>query len=81
MTLGSLGRVDETGSRWLYPGDYSLMVDTQPLATANFTLTGSATCLDDWPQPPAPQRQDSDYFVGGYGSTYDEELLVDGNVP
>jgi len=81
MTLGGLGRVDETGSRWLYPGDYALMIDTQPLAMANFTLTGDAVCLDDWPQPPTPQRQDSDYFVGGYGSSYDGQVLVDGNVP
>jgi xylan 1,4-beta-xylosidase len=80
LTLGSLGRVDEKGNTWLYPGDYSLMIDTQPLATANFTLTGEPRCLDEWPQPPAPQWQDSDYFVGGYGSTYGEEVLVDGNL-
>ena len=81
MTLGSLGRVDEMGNTWLYPGDYSIQIDTQPLAMANFTLTGNAACLDEWPQPPPARFQDSDYFVGGYGSTYGEELLVDGNVP
>jgi beta-D-xylosidase 4 len=81
MTLGSLGRVDETGSTYLYPGDYSIMIDTQPLAVSNFTLTGSAMCLDDWPQPPTPGWQTSDYFVGGFGSTYGETLLVDGELP
>lgn len=81
MTLGRLGRVDEMGNTWLYPGDYSIMIDTQPLATTNFTLTGEAMCLDEWPQPPAASYQDLDYFVGGYGSTYGEEVLVDGNLP
>ena len=77
LTLGSLGRADENGNLWLYPGDYSLMIDTQPLATANFTLTGEAACLDEWPQRPTPQFQTDDYFVGGFGSTYGEKLLVD----
>jgi beta-D-xylosidase 4 len=77
LTLGSLGRVDENGNLMLYPGDYSLMIDTQPLATADFTLTGDAVCLDQWPQRPTPQWQTSDYFVGGFGSTYGEKLLDD----
>ncbi len=81
ITLGSMGRADETGSTWLYPGDYSLMIDTQPLAMMNFTLTGNATCLDEWPQRPEPQWQDSDYFVGGYGSTYGDQILIDGKLP
>lgn len=77
LTLGSLGRVDENGNTMLYPGDYALMIDTQPLAMMNFTLTGDALCLDEWPQPPKPQWQTDDYFVGGFGSTYGEKLLVD----
>ena len=76
MTLGSLARVDEQGNKVLYPGDYSLMIDTQPLAMMNFTLTGKAAVLDEWPQPPKPQYQNSDYFVGGYGSTYDETIIT-----
>ena len=79
LTLGNLGRVDEKGNTMLYPGSYSMMIDTQPLAMVNFTLTGDAVCLDEWPQRPTPQFQSSDYFVGDFGSTYGEKLLEDSN--
>lgn len=75
ITLGSLARVDSRGNTVLYPGDYALMIDTQPLTMINFTLTGRAAVLDEWPQPPVPRYQTSDYFVGGYGSTYGEKLI------
>jgi xylan 1,4-beta-xylosidase len=70
LTLGSLSRVDENGNRVLYPGDYSLQIDNEPLTSVNFTLTGSQSILDQWPQPPptAAQNNSGDYFVGGYGS-------------
>lgn len=68
MTLGSLSRVDDMGNRVLYPGEYTLAIDTQPLTSVTFTLTGSNATLDEWPQPPAVKSQISDYFVGGYGS-------------
>ncbi|KAF2211528.1 glycoside hydrolase family 3 protein [Cercospora zeae-maydis SCOH1-5] len=68
LTLGSLARVDDKGNTVLYPGDYALLIDVQPLTTVNFTLTGEATTLDHWPQPPAERVQTGDYFVGGYGS-------------
>jgi beta-D-xylosidase 4 len=75
LTLGSLARVDEQGNKVLYPGNYSLLIDNQPLASYNFTLTGSQTgaVLEHWPQPPAHRRAKGiegyeDYFVGGYGS-------------
>ncbi|CAK1355455.1 unnamed protein product [Cercospora beticola] len=68
LTLGSLARVDDQGNTVLYPGDYALLVDIQPLTTVNFTLTGEATTLDHWPQLPAERVQTGDYFVGGYGS-------------
>lgn len=80
VTLGSLARVNEQGHTVLYPGDYALMIDTQPLSTMNFTLTGSPATLDEWPQPPAARFQEGDYFVGGYGSTYDGQLLMKGAV-
>lgn len=66
LTLGSLARVDDMGNTVLYPGDYALLIDTQPLAMVNFTLTGDAVTLDEWPQPPAARSQSGDYFVGGY---------------
>jgi beta-D-xylosidase 4 len=80
LTLSSLSRVADNGDRVLYPGDYALVIDTQPLAMINFTLTGAPVTLDNWPQPPQAVFQDSDYFVGGYGSTYGEKLLINGTV-
>lgn len=69
LTLGSLARADEQGNKVLYPGDYALMVDTQPLTMVNFTLSGIATVIDAWPQAPQePALLDEDYFVGGFGS-------------
>ncbi|ORY05689.1 glycoside hydrolase superfamily [Clohesyomyces aquaticus] len=73
MTLGSLARVDEMGNKVLYPGNYTLMIDNGPLASVNFTLTGSQAVLDQWPQPPANRTKNGvtgfeNYFVGGYGS-------------
>ena len=70
LTLASLSRVDDSGSRVLYPGDYSVLIDTQPLAVVNFTLTGDSAVLDEFPAMPAqfPQNNTGDYYVGGYGS-------------
>lgn len=75
LTMASLARVDEQGNKVLYPGQYSLMIDNQPLTTFNFTLTGdqSGAVLERWPQPPANRTGAGvqgleGYFVGGYGS-------------
>jgi beta-D-xylosidase 4 len=73
LTLASLARVDEMGNKVLYPGDYSLLIDNQPLTMVNFTLTGSEKMLDMWPQPPANRTGKGvpgleNYFVAGYGS-------------
>ncbi|KAK4995597.1 hypothetical protein LTR66_004626 [Elasticomyces elasticus] len=71
LTLGSLSRVDEMGNRILYPGQYTMMIDTQPLAMLNFTLVGEPAMLDKWPQPPprVPQNSTGNYFVGGFDGT------------
>lgn len=53
LTLGSLARADDAGDMILYPGDYSLVIDTDAKAIWNFTLTGDAATLDTWPAPPA----------------------------
>ena len=80
LTLGNLARVDDYGNTVLYPGDYALMIDTQPLTMVNFTLTGAKLVLDLWPQTPTPRFQATDYFVGGYGSTYGQEVMVNGSL-
>jgi beta-D-xylosidase 4 len=50
VTLGSLARVDESGNTVLYPGEYSLLVDVPQQLSFNFTLTGKAATLEQWPQ-------------------------------
>ncbi len=49
LTLGSLARADASGDLVLYPGNYSLGIDTDARAAVEFTLTGEATALDSWP--------------------------------
>ncbi|KAF2874785.1 glycoside hydrolase superfamily [Massariosphaeria phaeospora] len=73
LTLGSLSRVDARGNKVLYPGDYSVLIDNQPLTSVNFTLTGGEAVLDEWPQPPANRTGKGvsgfeGYFVPGFGS-------------
>jgi beta-D-xylosidase 4 len=55
LTLGSLARADETGDMVLYPGEYSLVIDTDRKAMWNFTLTGETATLDAWPAPPSAE--------------------------
>ncbi|KAG8161047.1 hypothetical protein KVR01_009311 [Diaporthe batatas] len=78
LTLGSLSRVDETGNRVLYPGSYTLQLDVEPgLALLNFTLSGEAKILDEWPAAPENRsgmgtgEVPAGYYVGGYGSLND----------
>jgi beta-D-xylosidase 4 len=68
LTLGSLSRVDDSGNRILYPGEYAVMIDTQPLSVVNFTIAGQQAMLDKWPQPPAGRRRNmpKGYYVGGF---------------
>ena len=78
LTLGSLSRVDEDGNKVLYPGDYEIQIDNQPLASVKFTLEGGEAVLDKWPQPPKERRRKGikgfeGYFPGGYGS---EQMVV-----
>ncbi|KAK4443401.1 glycoside hydrolase superfamily [Podospora aff. communis PSN243] len=48
--LGSLARVNERGDTVLYPGKYTVLIDTPVLANLSFTLTGEEAVLDRWPQ-------------------------------
>ncbi|KAJ7075849.1 glycoside hydrolase family 3 protein [Mycena belliarum] len=53
VTLGSIARVDAQGNAWLFPGDYTLMVDVPTAITHSFRLTGSAAQLTHFPAPPS----------------------------
>ncbi|KAF4636637.1 hypothetical protein G7Y89_g1445 [Cudoniella acicularis] len=50
LTLGSLARADESGDLYLYPGQYSLVIDNDAKALWNFTLVGEKLLLDAWPK-------------------------------
>ncbi|CAK7216885.1 hypothetical protein SCUCBS95973_002962 [Sporothrix curviconia] len=50
-SLGDLARVDTSGNRVLYPGNYTVLLDQPALATFSFALTGTEAILDQWPQP------------------------------
>ncbi|KAE9378865.1 glycoside hydrolase family 3 protein [Stipitochalara longipes BDJ] len=43
MVLGVLGRIDSTGSRILYPGNYTILLDQPTAVILNFTLMGHSS--------------------------------------
>ena len=55
VTLGSIARVDENGNSVLYPGSYTIWVDTningRGVAVTSFELTGKQQIINEWPQP------------------------------
>ena len=53
VTLGALARADENGDMRLYPGTYTLALDTTGLIKTTFTLTGKAALLTSWPKDTA----------------------------
>ncbi|KAF1989469.1 glycoside hydrolase family 3 protein [Aulographum hederae CBS 113979] len=80
LTLASLSRVDESGNRVLYPGEYRVRIDVgEGVAEWGFTLGGEEVVLDEWPQPPAREGGGEtplgDYFLGDFGSGVDRDEL------
>jgi beta-D-xylosidase 4 len=53
VTLGSIAHVDDAGSAWLYPGDYTLLVDVPTAIMHNFRLTGTKAQITHWPAAPS----------------------------
>ncbi|KAJ7935417.1 beta-xylosidase [Mycena leptocephala] len=53
VTLGSIARVGDDGSAWLYPGDYTLLVDVPTAVTHHFRLTGTQAQITHWPADPS----------------------------
>ena len=49
VDLERLTRVDEDGSRTLYPGDYTLYIDIDRKVSFNFTITGSPGVIESFP--------------------------------
>ena len=56
VTLGALARADEDGRKWLYPGTYTLKLDTTGELGHEFTLTGEAAMIADWPKDTSRAR-------------------------
>ena len=52
VTLGAIARADESGAKWVYPGTYTLALDTTGELKRTFTLVGEATKIADWPKDP-----------------------------
>lgn len=50
VTLGSIARTDENGNLWVYPGTYTLTVDTPGALSATFELEGDAVQISTFPQ-------------------------------
>lgn len=51
LTVERLVRVDETGSRVLYPGTYTIFLDLSSELAFDFTLTGEAVTVEKFPSP------------------------------
>ncbi|KAH8890645.1 putative xylan 1,4-beta-Xylosidase [Thozetella sp. PMI_491] len=67
LTLASISRVDIHGNTAIYPGEYSLLVDLEPLTQISFSIKGEPVVLDEWPQiPTRPTKEKSGYFVNDY---------------
>lgn len=50
VTLGSVARTDTNGNLWVYPGTYTLVVDTPAVLSATFELEGEAVQISTFPQ-------------------------------
>lgn len=50
VTLGSLARADDQGNKYIYPGQYTLVLDVDGKVKFTFTLTGKKLLIDSLPQ-------------------------------
>ncbi|THV04770.1 beta-xylosidase [Dendrothele bispora CBS 962.96] len=51
VTLGSIARFDEDGNTVLYPGTYTIWLDTTGEIARSFEITGDEARILTWPQP------------------------------
>ena len=51
VKLGQIARVDENGDSALYPGKYTVWLDTTKEIAHSFELTGERAQIVSWPQP------------------------------
>jgi beta-D-xylosidase 4 len=49
IPLGAVARVDESGDKVLYPGEYELALNNEASVVAKFELTGGPIVLEKWP--------------------------------
>ncbi|KIM98703.1 glycoside hydrolase family 3 protein [Oidiodendron maius Zn] len=51
VTLGAVARVDESGNKVLYPGQYELALNNDQSVLVQLELTGEPVTLEKWPSP------------------------------
>ena len=51
VTLGAVARVDESGDKVLYPGQYELALNNDQSVVVQFELTGEPVTIEKWPSP------------------------------
>ena len=51
VTLGAVARVDESGDKVLYPGQYELAINNDQSVVVQLELTGEPITLEKWPSP------------------------------
>ena len=51
VTLGAVARVDESGDKVLYPGQYELALNNDQSVVVQLELTGEPITLEKWPSP------------------------------
>jgi beta-D-xylosidase 4 len=79
ITLGNLARVNVNGDTVLYPGNYTISIDNEVLATVNITLVGKSAVLDVWPQAPVQQPVVFQVQREGHGGRYAQDAQEETN--
>jgi xylan 1,4-beta-xylosidase len=67
ITMQSLARADANGNFYIYPGDYTISLDTNSQISFNFTLTGTATLLEA--SPVIPNNPVAVSYLGCYATS------------
>ncbi len=62
VTLDALARAGPDGNVYIFPGDYTLELDTDARLTLNFTLTGNATLIEAVPAVPGHDQVSIEYL-------------------
>lgn len=73
VPIGSLARSDSDGNLVIYPGDYTMALDTDSKLTYKFQLTGAATTIE--PSPHMPTAPVAISYQGCYQNGPNQQVL------